>query len=84
MLVLSAAAVAVALIAVVVTEQKLLLAPLVCAFAAVTLTYGEHRRADHLQALLVHQATTELAAGRVFLAETSIVSAIRRLVEGRP
>lgn len=80
----SAGAVAVALIAVVATGHKLLLAPLALAFAAITLTYGELRRANQLQALLVHRATTEPAAGYLLVPGTAIVSAIRHLADGRP
>lgn len=82
--VLSATVVAIALVAVVATEHKLLLAPLALALAAFTLTFGELRRAEQLQALLVREATADPAVGRVLVPDTAIVAAIGHLAYGRP
>jgi len=70
--------------AAVLTGNRLLLAPLAIAFAILALTFGEVRRSDQLRELLVRQATTEPAAGRIVVPDHAVTSAVHGLSEARP
>jgi hypothetical protein len=78
LVVLGAVAVAVA------SGHKLLLAPLAIAFAALALTFGELRRFDQLRKLLVRQATTQPAAGRIVVPDRAVTAAVHELTAARP